>query len=1018
MGGPSDWEHFGGGEEVDDEDLFRAKRDGRQGVPVQLDSVEVQSQQVSPPQAQGEWPTPPVQRASVSNRDQYQPTPPPTIQRPAQGFVVGDNPNSQSSQQGSAPKDTVQATTGVHADQNYVVDDAIVAPLRVSRPPSQQNTPAQQHPRHQPPPETNNSFTVQDGEWGQQHATKPNDQHDNVAHVAELKAKDDAFARLREDTEQETADLRSEIEQLRVVIETTKTHAEHERKLLAEQIDSINASTEQAKNNADASIKEKNLTIERWKEDSEGKGDTIKEKDAEIAKLRDELKAKEEAITFERTLADDLKKQLEVKDVEIDNLKQQIQNNQTAESLAKDLKQQLEAERLKEAPKPSPAALVADLDPWYAGSLERYIAMLRSEAQETQVEEKIRVFTGFLKTESSARGLEYHRTPPSVPSHQPHHGDAQSLALPTRDSPAFADSKGLTVQLPPTEPPGEDDIQYSPGGRPMVQHRPTFKSETLGHTQQSVSVSSQSTMVLTPTSSQNDFASQTPTTAQSQNVEQQAQSQYRAYVPPISSQTETLQNTHRQSVSSAAPPVLNPTLSYGSKKDEVFFGASTATSSPSSRPTTGTSVISDVPVPAPLSTQHPHALATNSPLKGDPFEKLSKLLPAKVGMPQPNPQLEAIRKKLSSFSSSFVSLQEFTVPWEKSTSVNRRKNDESRRKRQEESEQQTDQLFNDHEISYADIAVIEDEFKETERKLKADEDKNEYQSYVEMVFDKVYNGLQQQIQDLMDLYFETETLLSMAVSGVKSFEGSDTVITQDCLKVLESLFEEIELRHEKVVEAVAERDKRYKKTEIQPLYAAGNITKMKQVEKHFANAEKEAVQRARSEKAGRVADFVRMVEATIISAVGVEQQEIQEIIAAVRDLPSSPDTEKLRTRAKETVLALGDSSKSLLMLLNDIEIDIGGSVLEAELAEAKAEKQPDKVAQLEKQISDRENLLKQELERKEKVLDQDRQEIDRVVSIEGSKAAEGGGVELSEEELKKERLSKALEAAKRRNGDL
>jgi hypothetical protein len=1018
-GGPSDWEHFGATEEVDDEELFAAKRDGRQGVPVQLDSVEIPSQQVSPPQPEGEWPTPPVRPVSTVtlDHDHYQPTPPSHAQRspsrPApQGFVVGDVPPSSQPQQNFGMDDAAP-TTQPHSQQNFGVDDAVIAPLRVSRPSSQRNTPAQQQARHQPPQAGNTTLAPYDN---------GRDQQADAVHAADLKSKDEALERVRADAQQQENDLRAEIQQLKVVIETTKAHAEYERKALADQIESLKTAAEQARNNTVASIKEKDLTIERWKEDSEGKQDTIKEKDDEIAKLRDELSANADAIDERHTYVDDLEKQLEVQDNEISNLKQQIENSQPAESLVSDLRQQLEAERLKDPPKPTLAALIPDLDPWYAGSLERYIAMLRSEAQEALVEHKIKVFTGFLKAESGARGLDYHNAPPAQPTSQSQQENLQARVVPHLDTAASTKSNDPNVQVPFVDPLDGDDVQYSPGGRPIVQRRPTLKSEELSHPQQAFSVSSQSTTVLTPTSSQDDNVSKTPTSVQSPPAEPHAQLQYKAYVPSSVAQTDSMQNLHRQSVSYATPPALNPTLSYGSKKDEVFFGASTGPSSPSSKPNTSTGATPDVPIPAPLFTKRPLAVAAKPLPTHDTVEKLTELLPAKVGMPQPNPQLEAIRRRLTGFPSALPSPQELTITWEKSASLARKKNDEARRKRQEVSEEQTDQLFNEHEISYADIAVIEDEFKEQERKLKADEDRAEYQSYVNTVFDKVYDGLQHQIKGLMDSYIEAESLLSTAVSGVKSFEGSDAAVVEDCLKLLEDLFEEIEQRHGKVVDAVAERDKRYKKTEIQPLYAAGNITKMKQVETHFANAEKEAAQRARAEKADRVTDLVRLFEAAVIAAVGVEQQQIQEIIAGVRSLPSSPDSEKLRTRAKETVLALGDSSKSLLLLLNNIEIDLGGSILEAELAEARAEKQAEKVAQLEKQILDREKELKEELKRKEEVLNQDRDEIERLMKEGPGKAAEGSEVEVredkSEEELKKERLRKALEAAKRRNGDL
>jgi hypothetical protein len=918
--------------------------------------------------------------------------------------------------------DSAVATTQPRSQQIVVVDDAVIAPLRGSRPSSQRNTSAQEQARHQPPPVANTFFATFDNGLDQQRDTRAAGQQANAVHDVELQSKDEALELLRADAQQQSNDLRAEVEQLKVVIETTKAHAEYERRVLAEQIESMKTAAEQAKNNIVASTKEKDLTIERWKEDSEGKEDTIKEKDDEIAKLRDELSVNQDTIDKGHALVEDLKKQVEVKDDEINNLKRQIENNRTAEGLANELRRQLEAERLKGPPNPTPTALISDLDPWYAGSLERYIAMLRSEAQEELVEDKIKVFLGFLKAESGARGLDYHNAPLWRPISQSHQENTQAKAVPHLGPAASEKPNDHNVQVPFPDPLDENDTQYSPGGRPIVPRRPTLNSEELNRPQQAFSVSSQSTTVLTPTSSQDDNVSKTPTPVQSPPTEPHAQLQYKAYVPSNVSQADSMQNLHRQSVSYVTPPALNSTLSYGNKNDEVFFGASTGTSSPSSRPNTSTSATPDVPVPAPLFTKHPLVIAAKPLPKDQIVEKLMKLLPAKVGMPQPNPQLETIRRRLADTQSDLPSLQELTVSWEKSASLARQRNNEARHKRQEISEEQTDQLFNDHEISYADIAIIEDEFKEKERKLKADEDRAEYQSYVDTVFDKVYDGLQHQIKSLMDSYAEAESLLSTAVSGVKSFEGSDAAVAEDCLKLLENLFEAIEQLHENVVDAVAERDKRYKKTETQPLYAAGNIAKMKQVETHFAKAEKEAAQRARAEKTDRVTDLVALFEAAVFAAVGVEQQEIQDIIAGVRNLPSSPDNEKLRTRAKETVFALGDSSKSLLLLLNDIEIEIGGSVLEAELAKARADMQADKVAQLEKQISDREKELKEELKRKDEVLDQDRNEIEKLIREGPGSETEGsevkGSEDKSEEELKKERLRKALEAAKRRNGDL
>lgn len=1002
-GGPSDWEHFGATEEVDDEELFAPKKDGRQGVPVLLDSVEVTSR-ISPSQMQGEWPTPPVQPATsdMSNRDAYQPTPPPdsTIQRPpsrsaAVGSVAVDN--------------TVASHPQQHSQQAFVMEDVVIAPLKVSRPSSQRNTPAQEQARHQPPPSANPSHQVE----FPPSVAPPIASQSKPAPTTGFAAEKESWERVRADLVKETGDLRAEVEQLKIIIATTKTHAEYERNVLVEQMDTMKAAAEQARSDSDGLITERNATIERLQEDGEGKTDAINEKDAEISRLRTESKAKDNTITESQALIDDLKRQLTVKDDEISNLKQQIKNNQTAEHLAQELKQQLEAEKSKEPPKPTPAALVQDLDPWYAGSLERYITMLRGEAQEASVEDKIKVFTSFLKAESSARGIDYHTAPPPAMTTQQQ--GVQSKGFSQEEPIPRVDEELSKLQTLPTDASEDDDIQYSPGGRPIVHRMTNPKFEELAHPHQTFSVSSQSTAVLTPTSSQDENPNQTPTPVQSEAL------QYKAYAPLSTGKSDLTQTPHRQSLSSVTPVILNPALSYGNKGDEVFFGGSHTTGTPSSRPSSGGGADTSAAVPAPLSLNRPHPLAIKTTTQSISVDKLANLPAVKVAVPLPNPQLETIREKLAGLHLDLPVLADLATSWEKSASIVRKEKDAARRKRQEESEEHTDQLFNDNEIAYADIAVIEDEFKEQERKLKAQEDRDEYNSYVDTVFNTVYDGLQQQIKSLMDLYTEVESLLPVSVSGKVALEGSDAPLTKDCLKLLEDLFELIEQRHDKVVEAVADRDKRYKKTEIQPLYAAGNITKMKQVEQHFARAEKEAAERAREEKAARVDTFVRIVETSVIAAVGVEQHEIQDIIAAARDVPPAPEHETLFSHAREAVLLLGESSKSLLELLNDVEIDVGGAILESQLAGARAEKQADQVAALERQIADREAGLKDELKRKEQVLEQDREEIEKAIKDAGQEASstgEGAPVERSEEQIKQERLRMALEAAKRRNGDL
>jgi transcription initiation factor IIF auxiliary subunit len=262
----------------------------------------------------------------------------------------------------------------------------------------------------------------------------------------------------------------------------------------------------------------------------------------------------------------------------------------------------------------------------------------------------------------------------------------------------------------------------------------------------------------------------------------------------------------------------------------------------------------------------------------------------------------------------------------------------------------------------------------------------------------------------MDLYIEAENLLHTSVSGIQSLEpGNDAPSTQACLELLQDLHNRILDRQDHVVAAVAERDKRYKKTEVQPLYAAGNIPKMKAVEKHFENAEKQAIVRARRDKAGRAGELVGIAEEVVVGAVGVEQREIDAIVAAIRDLDDASGEPDLLALAQDTVSHLKSSSKSLLSLFNTMEITHNAAVLDAEIAQAKLENaDASRVKQLEDEKAQGEKKFMDEFNRRVEVIEQDKAEIEGLI-------AEKGGKGFEEVEREK-RLKAALEEAKRRNG--
>ncbi|KAF2134028.1 hypothetical protein P153DRAFT_427901 [Dothidotthia symphoricarpi CBS 119687] len=954
-GGPSDWEHFGAGDEIDDEELFGAKKEEKKNEPSHTHSVELPAEVPSPP-TQG-WPSPAHQPAPLSlgeRRDTYQPTPELATVSPAH------------------------------------VNSHIQAP-----PPPQSTTEDRgQGARQSTPTQASSTF---DAQASQKHAAelKAKDEalehlraeyeEDKVGLIAELenlkasiaaaetratdlRTKNDAFELARTISEKEKVDLRAEIEKIRSENEEFKaeserlkadtksaeTHTAGEKNVLNEQIVAMRIAAQLAQDNAEASTKEKDVTIARLHEDVEGKEDTIKERDTAIAELR----------------------------------------------------RQLEAEKTREIPKPTAADLIPDIDPWYAGSLERYIGMLRGEAGEHQVEDKIKTFKAFLRAESGIRGIEYYDAPPPAPAVDPVVAQLDKFALSSGAPDTASLRQNLSIQVPQAPSmDDEDDYDYSPGGRPVLKRKPTLPSG------EPFNAPAQSATILTPTSSVEDDWNKTPVQSP---PEEPLQPQYKAYVPPSGASHDS-PLPHRQSMSFANIPATHSPMGSGKSRDEIFFeGPAPQTSKTLSRQTSSDSDIGDIPVPAPLSfgSQRP---ATTAPPKKDPLKTLTDLLPAQIATPTPSHLVEEIRTKSAKFNSSSEKIDELTKTWEKSASLARRKRDDARRERREDNEERNDDLFNSDEISYAKMKQLEAEFEKEEAELKAQEDRAEYQTYIDTVFDKVYADLQADIKSLTSLYFSAENLLQDSETGIKSLENSDAPSAIHCLHLLSDTHALLEAKHAQVALAVADRDKRYKKTEIQPLNAARNFAKLKIVEQQFLAAEKHAVANAKRDVAARMDTLYKFVEDVVVEAVSVEQGEIDRVVAAIRALDDEGAEAKMLDHAQMTIALLAQSSKALLGFVNEREVQLNAVVFEADIALARAEGADAKrVQELEAEREAEEGKLREEYERRVGVLGQDDEEVRGLIA----RKRKGGEVGEEAEKEKEKRLRMALEEAKRRNGQV
>ncbi|KAL1643497.1 hypothetical protein SLS58_004857 [Diplodia intermedia] len=114
---------------------------------------------------------------------------------------------------------------------------------------------------------------------------------------------------------------------------------------------------------------------------------------------------------------------------------------------------------------PRPQDLIPDLGPWYASSLERYISMLKTEAYASSDEQRAAAFMEFVATESKARGIPYYAQPPGEGAQQESGKNGERRPK-------------LPLEIPPSDTATEVEVQYSPGGRPMLRAKQTDSQNT------------------------------------------------------------------------------------------------------------------------------------------------------------------------------------------------------------------------------------------------------------------------------------------------------------------------------------------------------------------------------------------------------------------------------------------------------------------------------------------------------------------------------------------------------------
>ena len=715
----------------------------------------------------------------------------------------------------------------------------------------------------------------------------------------------------------------------------------------------------------------------------------------------------------------------------------------------------------------------AGLDPWGKASLNRYIAMLREESKAETDRDKFNIFTVFTSRETRLRAVLYgtengavteqaasektgsikrasttafnpaSKALPALPGEETQQGSShnnghvrQSPEKPSalavlgapKPKPTLPKAINTMIQSPTkdadmVESPAS--VQYSPGGRPIVpkailKDRMSFTSEpenlalAVGD---NISNSRNPTdlPVLSSTEQPRDEQSQGDASpiykpfkysegrSEAQNYaanrQSKRQSQFRPYAAKRASSDE-----YREMFLIEKP---NAELVLSSSK----------TSQPTIKPEEEAK---------PDLRRFVHA----------DFDPLLSVLPESGDVHPNSVRLSDLKQRVEAVPDDFSFIHQSVVAWDAKARRRREINERERHARQVDSEQKIDALFDDHEIGYGDISELESGFKRSEAAKKADEDRSEYKTFVAEVFNIVWARLHYEIDLLSPHYAEYTQILNDTTAGKDMFDTSgDRFALAPTMDSLLTLHQKLEIRYQKAFEAVLERDRRLKKTELSPWYSLGNVAKVKQLEKQFEGAEKKAIVEYCRQRDIRANNLMDVLDQNTLRGVGANQDYMEMVMKAVRRIASGrafasqPGAGEAGvgleevTRAKSVTKALATSSEQIVQTFHVADMLLNAADYELSVAKAKLSGADVITFQtLKEERAKEDQKLMRDLEHRLALIREDSRrthdEIVKLLLFLGVQSGHAGNATTVASPTKlehEERLSRALEEAKQRN---
>ena len=430
--------------------------------------------------------------------------------------------------------------------------------------------------------------------------------------------------------------------------------------------------------------------------------------------------------------------------------------------------------------------------------------------------------------------------------------------------------------------------------------------------------------------------------------------------------------------------------------------------------------------------KRPPMPALSPALEKNALAPLLRVIPrGEVLHPEPQ-QIVHLRQAMDAIPEDFTFIEQIVLTWDAEARRIREQNDAERQIRQGETEQHIDFLFNENEIGYSDISNLEAEFKRSEAAKKAEEDRAEYNSFVNHVFDVVWERLHYEMDQLAPLYEYCIRLTNEASVGRNIFENPvQRVPMHFAMDTLLVLYQKLSIRHHKAFEAVLERDRRLKKTDVAPWYALGDGPKIKKTEKRFEESEKDNILNFCREQDDRANNLMDVLDQNTLRGVGANQDYMESVMQAVRKIALDvalgviPEDTPISTddvlKAKTVTTALARSSEQIVQTFHVADMLLNAADYEVSVANArKANAKPESYKHLRTAKAQEDQKLVKDLEHRMTLIRGDTSRtLDEITKLLGlvknDSVTPTRPTSAPADPEKEARMQAALEEAKRRN---